>query len=213
MKKKLLFFIAFFSVAKTEAQVKKGTLLTGGDMSFTTQSVVQSSLPDKQTASGFYFSPVLAKAIKDNLFFGGFLSFQRSKSTNAMNQKLKSNLYGTGIFLRSYKPVLKDLYAFIQPGLSVSWGKGDILLNSQSFQKSFQVRGDISTGLSFRISKKIYLETGFTNLATFDFLRTKTIDNTLTPAQITINKRFAFSSSLSAITANLSFGFRIMLPG
>jgi hypothetical protein len=213
MKKNILIFIAIVSAANLEAQINKGTLLTGGDMSFTTQSVIQSSLSGTQSTSGFYFSPVLATAIKNNFFFGGSLSFQSAKSINLLNQEIKNNFYGAGIFLRKYKPILKDLYAFIQPGLSVSWGKADILLNNQSYQKSFQVRGDFSTGLSFSVSKKIYLEAGFTNLVTFDFLKTNTIDNTQTPAQVTINKRFSFSSSLSALTANLSFGFRIMLPG
>ena len=212
LKKLLLFFSITMLTTICKAQINKGTILLGGDINFTAQAVEQSGISGTQKNSYLAFSPVLAKAIKQNTFLGGSLSFSSGRSVNLNNDKLESNGYGAGVFMRKYKSVLKNFYAFLQAGLTTTWSKSEIVASGLSYQKSFYTSLNITPGLSIGISKKIYLETGFANVALLSFSRTKTVDKTMSVSQTTINRAVQFSSSLSAMSSNLYFGFRVMLP-
>ena len=213
MLKKVLLFVSITMLTTIcSAQINKGTILLGGDINFTAQTVEQSGISGTQKNSYLVFSPVLAKALKQNIFFGGSLSFSSGRSVNSNNDKLESNSYGAGVFMRKYKPVVKNFYAFLQAGLNANWGKSEIVASGLSYQQSFSTNINVTPGLSIGISKKIYLETGFANVASLSFSRTKTVDNILPLTQTTINRAFQFLSSLSAMSSSLYFGFRIMLP-
>ena len=212
MVKKLLLFISISMLAFIcNAQINKGTILLGGDINFTAQAVEQSGISGTQKNSYLVFSPVLAKAIKENIFLGGSFSFSSGRSVNSNNDKLESNGIGAGIFIRKYKSFLKNFYAFFQTGLNTTWGKSEIVASGLSYQKSFSASLNVTPGLSIGISKKIYFETGFANVASLSFFRTKTVDNILPVSQTTINRVIQFSSSLSAMSSSLYFGFRVML--
>ena len=213
MVKKLLLFVSISMLAFIcNAQINKGTILLGGDINFTAQSVEQNGISGIAKNTYLAFSPVLAKAIKQNTFLGGSLSFSSGRSVNLNNDKLESNGYGAGVFMRKYKLVLKNFYAFLEVKLNTTWGKSEAVATGESYQKSFSTSLNLTPGVSIAVSKKIYLEAGFVNVASFAFFRTKTVDNTLPIIPTYINRRIEFSSSLNAISAALYFGFRIMLP-
>lgn len=213
MLKKLLLFVAIIILASVcNAQINKGTILLGGDINFSAQTVEQSGIPGTQKNSYIVISPVLATAIKQNTFLGGSLSFSSGRSVNSNNDKLESNSFGAGIFMRKYKSIFKNFYAFVQAGVNITWGKSEIVASGKSYQQSFFTSLNVTPGLSIAISKKIYLETGFANVASLAFSRTKTVDNISSVPQVTINRVVQFSSSLNSISSNLYFGFRILLP-
>ncbi len=206
---------AFFLVlsATGYGQFKKGATLLGGDLSFSTQTNSQLNADD-QKSSSFVFSPVFAKAIKENLFFGGSLIFGSTNGTYNTNGETKSRTYGGGIFVRRYKNVFGKISAFVQGGLNATVLDGEsnqgVDLNTKT--NGFSLYASLTPGISVAVSKKLYLEAGFQNLAQVGYSQQKqkgynfgnNIDNKITS--------FNFSSSLSTESAGLYFGARFILP-
>src|SRR5215213_1376453 len=112
MKKSILLLsLSFYFFSSVNAQITKGSIFLGGDIGASTQKSESMSVLNKQ--SGFSISPVVGKAIRENLVFGIELSYAFSK-TQYTDQEQKINSYGSGIFLRKYKPIGKSgFYIFL----------------------------------------------------------------------------------------------------
>lgn len=61
-----IFFYTYFLSITSFAQINKGTTLLGGDFSFNSQTAKEGA--NKSKSNGFSFSPVFAKAVKQNTF-------------------------------------------------------------------------------------------------------------------------------------------------
>jgi hypothetical protein len=200
--------------ATTYGQFKKGSTLLGGDISFNTNKAESITPAYENKSTAFTFSPVFAKAIKDNLFLGGTLSFGSSKGTYNSNGETKDETYYAGVFVRKYKPVFGKFNAFVQAG--ITGGKFNSTakdVNVDTKSESFTVFASISPGISVGVSKKLYLEAGFLNIASLGYGSGKESGISYGNAVNRKSSNFGFSSSLSTEQAGLYFGVRFILPG
>ena len=136
-------FISFFYCSLlANAQIKKGSILLGGQASFSHNNVnYPPNQGSNQTLNNGSISLSWGKAISDNTVLG--LDFQFGMSNNHNNgypnQKQKYNSYGAGIFYRKYKSLAKDFYFFLEGGLNYSYGKTNLKDSSgNELQKATQ---------------------------------------------------------------------------
>jgi hypothetical protein len=164
---------------------------------------------------GFGVSPVFAIAVKDNKFFGGTLSYTHYEYNQPPSYiSSKGNSYGASLFYRCYTPVLSKVHAFVQAGVPVSHLKNKITQRQDYYftEKIFAVGLTITPGISLAVSKKIFLEAGFNNVASLNYQRTRTTGYNSGTNIDRSSKGFSFSSSIGSFTNNLYFGFRFFIP-
>lgn len=212
--RKIIVPLTFLLITSTAfGQFKKGSTLLGGDISFNTQKIKNLNSPAEKS-HGFTFSTVVAKATRDNLFWGGSLSFGSSKSVYNTNSEAKGQTYYAGVFVRRYWPIHGRFNAFFQGGLnagrliSKTRQGADYRMDS----KATTVFASATPGISVAVSKKFFLEAGFTNIASIGYTHEKQTGNNFGSV---INRKFnsfGFSSSLSTQTGGLFFGSRFILP-
>jgi len=214
MKKRLLLLAStsFFIIAGN-AQVKKGSIFLGGDIG-------GSSIKTEASGSAFnkrnvvFVSPVLGKAIKDNLVFGGSLDigFFEDEYTSVYNSQ-KSNSYGVGFFLRKYKPLGNSgFFIFVQGSLNGSYSRDQQEDPNSSIKyaaRRYGVSFSAYPGISYAVTKKLHLETGFNNLLNLGYWHEKRTSDT--PTAVTYKSSgVSISSSLNNFSS-LYLGFRVLL--
>jgi hypothetical protein len=214
-----LFFIAsFFMAGFAGAQIRKGAILLGGSISGYTQKSTNNT-PQSVKQNGLSISPVFGKAIRDNLVFGGSLSFSSQKIKNSPSTQDYARLssYGAGVFLRKYKTIGKSGFAaFIQGDFRLGYlqqkNQSTPINNAINGTKEYSVGVSAYPGLSYAISRKVQLETGFANLLSLNFFTAKT--------EASQGGVFLFSSKTNGVNLNtnlnnfgssLYLGFRILL--
>jgi len=214
MRKNILAAFSFLLLTSfSYSQFNKGSLLLGADLGFNTQTSTTGS--QKYKSNGFSFSPTVAVATKENTFWGGFLNVAFSENTSENPDNLqKNNNYGAGVFFRKYKPVLGKLYAFVQAGVSANIGKynSESGPDSYSESKNFSVGLNITPGISVGVSKKVFLEAGFSNVAAVGYQHGTSSSYNFGNTSTGESSSFGFSSSLGSFSNNLFFGFRFIIP-
>lgn len=194
-------------------QLNKGTILLGGDLFASTYTSKDGASEYK--TSGFGLSPVFAIAVKDNKFFGGTLSYahyENNQPPSYMSSKGES--YGASVFYRCYKPFLNKVYAFVQAGIPVNHLKNKLTQSQDNYftEKMFSVGLNITPGISLAVSKKIFLEAGFNNVASLNYQHSETTGYNSGNNIERSSDGFSFSSSIGSFTHNLYFGFRFFIP-
>lgn len=212
MRKILLLAIPFcFIGILSKAQVTKGSVLLGGDIGFTSNKVEieNASISYTNKMSSFTATPVFGKAIKDNLVVGIFAGATRSKSDQVNYGYDKSKGYNGGLFIRKYRSIgTSKFYLFLQGSAggyyteSESYSRGS---NNYSSLKTMRYNLNVYPGLSFAVSKKFHLETGFSNLLYAEYSHENRYDGSQR-----INDAFALGTSLNNLS-NFYLGFRILL--
>jgi hypothetical protein len=196
--KKIKLFVSILLISSSVAysQFNKGSVLLGTDLSFSTSTSNSGSNENK--SHGFTVSPTVAIATKQNTFWGGSLRAG----------------YGASLFCRKYKQVVGRLYAFAQSGLGAGFSKFKYENGPATYseQKNYNVGVAITPGISVNVSKKVYLEAGFSNIAAVDY--SWGTSSSYFQGNTTTGKSngFSFSSSLGSFTNNLYFGFRFIIP-
>ncbi|HEX2848858.1 MAG TPA: hypothetical protein VHN59_20090 [Chitinophagaceae bacterium] len=201
------------TLSVTHAQIKKGATFLGGSISGTTTKTERSdTLFSKE--KGLIISPAFGKAIKENLVLGVDLSirvFNNDFRGNSLEQRNHS--YGGGVFLRKYKQLGSSGFSvFGQGRLGVTFDKYKNNSTSMTYSeitKGFGVLLSFYPGLSYSVSKRLQLETGFYDLLSINYSRSKrtVINPTLNEYKTT---DFGVSSSLSNASP-LYLGFRLLL--
>lgn len=166
MKKTITLSILCLLSFSVFAQLKKGAALIGADLSLsgTTNNQTYGSSETKSSQSNFNISLLAGKAVKDNLFLGGALSFATSanKQQGSTMQSLK--VYGASVWLRKYFPVTKSFYAFVNGAVGGSISNND-LSSIGTTEKGFGVAITIYPGISYQLTKSCYLDAALNNLA------------------------------------------------
>jgi hypothetical protein len=223
-------FIATLLVLNTNAQIKKGNTLLGGQIAANSSkfnSVIQyvptpnpypinaQSISSKASLIGIN----IGTAFKENKVIGLNFSTNTQKQTDYYpfydTSSSKTNQYEIGIFYRQYKKLAKDFYFFGQVDLATLVGNGTRTYNRSSYNITAKQTGgklSISTGISYAVLKKLQVELTLPSLLGLQFTNTKqtsTDPNTRTDD----NKQFSFNSALSTNNAigNLGIGFRLVL--
>ncbi len=212
MKKSLpLIFIAFTIAGTANAQITKGSVFLGGDVSAYTQKT-KSEGEVTNKSSGIYVMPVFGKAIRENLVFGitaGLSISDNEVLTNNVEQEAKG--YNAGVFLRKYKNIgTSGFYIFIQGGLGANYQLQENSGTYVGYDKTKKITIGLNAypGISYAVSRKFHLESGFNNLLMINYYQEKR--ETGTPVVDYKTNGFAISSSLQNSSA-LYLGFRVLI--
>ena len=213
MKKTLLSAVIVFAfICSVNPQIPKGSIFLGGDIGGSVQKTKSGDVTTNKQ-SGINISPVFGKAIKENLVVGLNASFGIYNNENLPNNgKFETDYYAAGIFIRKYKNLGKsDFYLFFQAGMSASFNtqKQEGPFTPLIKQKGFSVGLIAYPGLSYAVSKKLHLETGFNNLVSIGYTTNKIESGS--PVIISKSNSLSFSSSLSNATSSLFLGIRVFI--
>ncbi len=196
-----------------DAQIKKGATFLGGNVSFTTEKGTSNNNSNDYQRSGVYILPVYGKAIKENRVAGVDLLFYYQKNDVAQDvNDLKEWIVGAGFFLREYKPLGKTKASiFLQARLGGQYDHVESAFNTpnESDTKSFLLGISMYPGISYGISRKLQLETGFINLFGINYTHKKTATGTVSPVSVNSNG-FNIYANLENLT-RFSVGFRLLI--
>ena len=205
------FFLFFVFTAK--AQINKGSVLLGGDINFFTQKTTGNG--QANTLNGFSISPSIATAVKNNFLLGGFVSINNYNEKNNPFypfEERKDNGWGTGLFARKYYPLDKGRFSlFLQGTLGYNYMKQFINRgpDNASTTKTSTVNLNCSPGISFKISKKLQLETGLDQILAIQYSHQQYDFSGIIPTHSTTNG-FSLNSSISGLSG-LYFGLRVLI--
>ncbi len=189
----LLIILLFSGLAN--AQFSKGSLLVGGELSYSENSYSASGASDQNTHTGV-FNLSLGKAVNKNTVLGINLTYSGSKQTTLFVSK--GNFYGIGIFYRKYKSLGKDFYLFGEAGAGYTYidQKGtDNTGVLQLSQSGYSLRIYITPGIAYQVSKKLFLEISIPAVLSAQFTSSKNYN--FDPAQVTAKSNsFDISTSL-----------------
>lgn len=223
-----LFFAAGLVSLATQAQIKKGTILLGGNLMFYTQKTTPDNpLQDYHTTqTNLSLNPSVGIAVKDNLLKGFELSYSNKRDEQAYPQgnyftssKIYVNNYGAGFFLRRYKYLGGRFYIFMQGRLGGAYSTSKNEYKEQSKPatstdiKGYNISLGFYPGVSYAITDWLQLETGFQNLVYAQYSHQKQTDQVLTDGTVSTYKTNAFSlgTNLSNRLYGFVVGFRILL--
>lgn len=190
------------------AQIKKGAVLLGGQISnYTNTSDLSRTTTDQKSTNGV-FNISAGKAWKENTVWGLNLSYYPS-SLNAFNNNTanymynKQKQYTAGIFYRQYKPLARNFYVFAQAGVDYTTLHVTALyLPSNSKETSTQRGGDIylTPGISYNIWKKLQVEILIPGIVNVNYIHNANYNS------------FSFNTNLNPVSLNaVAVGFRFIL--
>jgi hypothetical protein len=196
----------------TGAQVKKGSVFLGGDIAYSDENGTSSNHNNYYTG-GFRFLPVFGKAIKENLILGFDLLYYYSNNDFSLDfNDLKQWIYGGGVFIRQYQQIAQTRFSlFIQGNLSAEKDKVKQAFNTPDKIETniFSLNVSVYPGISYKISRKLQLETGFNNLVGARYFHRETVSGTINPATSSANG-FNLYASLENLT-RFYVGFRFII--
>lgn len=215
MRKILLPFITvlFFSIGG-HAQIKKGSIFLGGDIGGSYQNTKTDDVTSNKIST-LNITPVFGKAISENLIAGVSVGINFYNNKYIIDDaQYKTKAYNAGIFIRKYKSIGTDgFYLFVQGGFGASYLKQKITgfpVTGLDELKRISVGFSAYPGLSYRITKKLHLESGFNNLLTLNYFNEKRDVIDTAPATFKTNG-FSISSSLNNASSALYLGFRLLI--
>ena len=215
MRKIYLFIISLsVFVDSANAQIKKGSVFLGGDIGGSSQKTKTTDDITSYKQNVINIFPVFGKAIKDNLVLGVNAGFGIYDDNNLENYwEHKTNSYSAGVFLRKYKNIgTSGFYLFVQGGFGAGYmnqkQEGPSQYNFHELKRIF-VGINAYPGLSYAVSRKLHLETGFNNLLTLNYFH----DQIKNGSPVTNYKAngFNIASSLNNATSHLFLGFRLLI--
>jgi hypothetical protein len=214
MKKLYVLFFTVLIYSITQAQIKKGEIVLGGNLGYSDQSY-STDIPGTNSNSTKTLSigTSFGKAIKDNLVLGADISYDHSSSSYTPGTATTGNGFDAGVFLRKYKPLGAGFYLFGETKLS-----GNYLHNSTPEQPGSQPTIDVTDsygfvltffpGLAYALSPKWQLEAELPSLLTISYSHSiQTLTYTGQPDETFKSHYFSASSFTGAnfVTAGVRY--------
>lgn len=194
------------------AQIKKGAILLGGNLSGYTQKFEHNASTDSTKQTGFFINPAVGIATKENQIWGVNAGYGRGKTVEGGVTTSKSHTIQAGVFHRRYLPLGKGFYLFGEGAVNYAVQKNNMQTGSPYYRIVQQSNTYLYLypGITYAVGQRFHLEASINNLVTVGYTRTKEEYN---DGIVTGNRKsnnFSFSSNLST-TAPLSVGFRFLL--
>jgi hypothetical protein len=222
MKTKILLSITFFFCISltSNAQIKKGDLLLGGTLNFTSQKDVYQFFYSAQHYKYLCSNIQIGMAVKNNTVVGLILFYSHSNIHDGNfpdSNYVKGDGYHAGIFYRKYKSLLKNFYFFEEIDA--------VYTHAKSLQGSMQAKSDlvktisnggnilIVPGLSYQICKRFQMELSIPNIFSIYYLSYKLTYNTPPSPNASPNaNNFSVNASLNSnFLSNFGIGFKFFL--
>ncbi len=202
------------------AQIKKGTILLGGQIAGASGNNKQANQFTEETVKikSFVFGTSIGKAIKENNIIGinvgaGFTNYT-FRRVGIDSSSSKSNSFNAGVFYRKYKKLAKDFYFFGETNVGFGVNKQYNLRNNfynEYHRKAFSTDLSITPGISYQVFKKMQLEVSLPNVVGAYYSKSNDIE-TATSKKINTTNNFSLNTGLSnQLLSNLSLGFRLLL--
>ncbi len=212
MKKALLFACAFISFATiSQAQIKKGSVLLGGNFGFSKDKSESGTVENK--GNSFHVSPAVGIAFKDNWVVGINTGFWQSRSKPATpSNNYEVNSYSGGIFVRRYSHLGKNFYLYGNAATGYSTYNRKEAFGTDNTRKyeTKSVSLTVSPGLAYAVSNRFHLEVYLNDLLTLGYTATESVDSGIGGVFTSKGKGFNLGTNLNT-TAPLSLGFRFVL--
>lgn len=215
MIQKITFATLFFLCCSffVNAQIKEGSILVGGQASYSHTSAKNSNVDPIQKQNYGVIDLSLGKAIKGNTVVGIHLEFAPGTSEETSNgnviYKSKATGYGAGVFYRQYKTLAKDFYFFIEADVNYFYGKitsVDSVGNKYQITTGSTVQLSLAPGISYKVLKNLHLEVTIPQIISAQY----TVNKASGQTQVT-SQNIVFNTNLNASTLNnLSVGFRLI---
>ncbi len=197
---------------------RKGDILLGGGINFSSATIDETSFQQRRYTT-FSILPAAGIAIRENLFVGVSLGYAYSKnlylnSNPGYQDSVKANRYTYGIFVRKYKPLKYGFSIFLQGDFGGSnFTEKTIGQNPQYKYKGtgFGINATLTPGISYSLTHRLQLESGFSNIVQVSYNQSKSINNSSLQSYVTKSTGFNASASLSNFSSQLYVGFRLLL--
>ncbi len=199
----------------TNAQIKKGAVLLGGQIAVAysdNNGTNNSQTVQKNNATIFNLS--VGKAIKENTVIGIKAGYggNKNKTTsgpNSYNNDVK--FYNAGLFYRKYKNLGTNFYFFGEAGAGY-YGTRQTINDNAGNDTENNVSGfqlSITPGIAYQVCNKLQLEVLIPNMVTAQYAvaKHKAPNNVVSKSD-----QFQFSTNLNGSPFNaLAFAFRLIL--
>jgi hypothetical protein len=215
MSKFLLTLLITFSCFLANAQFKKGDVLAGGTLSYSSTKSTMVDNPDDQKSNTGNFNISLGKALKENTVFGVNISYQPHSVTSGSGANWtrdRTDGYGISIFYRMYRNLGKEFYLFGEAGggyigstSSLKDRAGDKLSTGTSSGGQIYV----TPGIAYKISSKFFLELSIPQIFSAAYTSAKTKSGSAVTAS---SDDFSIGANINSNPLNsLGIGFRLIL--
>ncbi|MEP7106580.1 MAG: hypothetical protein ABI760_01335 [Ferruginibacter sp.] len=177
-----LLVISLFTSLLLNAQIKKGALFIGGDISVSGSKFKSpENNPTTSKNNSYTFYPSMGLAVKDNLIVGGKLLLSYYNNEQNVYYSNKGNNIGAGIWIRKYLALGKSFYLFGDAGISGQsvYRKQTTMQQPDYFkEKGFSIGAGIFPGLSYQVKNSLFLEAALYNLISVGYERKNTEQGT-----------------------------------
>jgi hypothetical protein len=213
------YFIALlvFTSSLLSAQIRKGSILLGGQLSYATGNNDMADF--HSTSAGGAIAVSIGKAFRENTVLGLNLSFSSRKEENVYRWSdtadVSSHNAGYGAYLRQYKGLAKGLLLFGQADAGYMRSKQTEDYKNAPGSLSYIQQGaylSLAPGLAYQLFKKLQVELMLSNLVSLQYSVTKT-ESEISQVPNTKRKEFSFYSSLNTNSSlgGLGIGFLFVL--
>lgn len=177
MKLTLLSTLLFISFALS-AQIKKGSIFIGGDISFSgNKTSAENNTPANTSTSNNAGILSAGFAVKDNLIVGVKVLYSSGKSkNNNPSYNNSTSAAGGGLWLRKYYPLSKAFYLFVDGGINVQGTKSDQEQTpNYNYYKTrgININAVILPGITYQMRKNFFLEASLNNLFSAGYTNNK----------------------------------------
>ncbi|MGN7719897.1 outer membrane beta-barrel protein [Chitinophaga sp. 22620] len=151
--------LGLFGTQFANAQVKKGNVLVGGNVGFSTNTVEQDGAAGKRTNTAFNISPKAGYALSDKWMVGVFVGTTFSTYKDELTEpdtESKNNMIAPGVFVRNYHMLGEKVALFGEA--NVSYGFGSAKQNDTKVYENNEIQANIVPGISYFVNKRIVLE-------------------------------------------------------
>lgn len=217
MMKTIFFTLLVFITSNSSAQIKKQSVLLGGQLFYNNVKVEVEKLKSNSQSGTIGVS--VGKAYKENSVVGININFSPIRQTNYLSLNdtvdLTYNRLDIGAFLREYKKLAKDFYFFAEiSGAYITANQKEDYKIAADYVKVKERGGFVSLtpGISYQVFKKMHLELTIPNILSLQYLVTK-VDSHIPQISNAKRQQILFYSNLNNNTSLswLGVGFRFLL--
>lgn len=200
----VLLFLSFL----LNAQIKKSSVLVGGQVYYYSDKVNDPNNIKDPNLTSLYLNISAGQAFKENQVLGINVAYGSGNSKNyftgAQFININVDAYNAGLFYRQYKMLAKDFYFFVQSDAAFIYShQTDKDTAGSKIQDIKQHGGFISLtpGISYQIFKSVHLEITIPSIMNVQYAVTKSDAGKK-------EREFSFNSSLNSNPLNfLGVGF------
>jgi hypothetical protein len=214
----LTVIIAIFN-SPASAQIKKGSILLGGQISYNDANADYTNTQANRKSRVAIFNISAGTALSENKVLGITVTYWDYNNdyvnSGLVNHNVKFNSYNFDVFYRQYKKLVKDFYLFGEMGAGyIGSNETDTNVPGNNVKTRYTTTGAelyLTPGIAYRFYKKLQVELVMPQIAGASYSVRKT---TSQPVSVDDNKQgaFIFSTNLnSSFLNNLGLGFKFVL--